>query len=209
MITTTISGTDINLMAITPELVTLHDISHHLSRIRRFNGATSVGYCVAAHALHVCDLVRKAGGEISAQLAALHHDSHEYLIGDVATPTKLALNVVAPGAWEAFEGIIQRQVLDALRLRQSFATNRRRIHHADMVALATERRDLQPEGAAWPCLDGIEPDVIDIKQRARASDEFWAEAFMERDLELRERLAELMGYQPGIGLGLKTSRPPN
>jgi hypothetical protein len=39
------------------------------------------------------------------------------------------------------------------------------VHHADLIALATERRDLIPtDPAIWDCLAGIEPMVETIRQ---------------------------------------------
>lgn len=193
---TTVGGRGINLWQIQRELVSLQEIAHHLSLIRRFAGATKVGYSVAAHALHVSAIVRKLGGTLSAQLAALHHDDHEYLIGDTIQPVKEALNTHFDGAWRAFEGIVQRQVLEALHLRTAFVAHRQIIHRADMIALATERRDLQPPGEAWPCLEGIDADAEDILARAAIPDHVWAERFLELDADLRRGMAELFGYPP-------------
>lgn len=198
-ITSTISGHDIDLLRVDHELVRVEDIAHHLSRIRRFNGGTLVGYSVAAHALHVCDLVRQAGGTLGAQRAALHHDSHEYLIGDTITPVKTAINIIAPAAWRSLETIVQRQVLSALGLHATYVSHRSLIDRADLVALATEKRDLKPANAhAWACLDGITPDpTTDTLRRALMPDDYWAEEFAQRDFELREHMALLAGM-PGM-----------
>lgn len=193
---TTVSGREINLRYINPELINVDDIAHSLSRMRRFNGATAVGYSVASHALHVSDLVRRMGGTLSAQLAALHHDSHEYLIGDMVSPMKALIDLMCVNAYLIIEGRIQRNVLDALGIRTAFVSNTKLIHRADMVALATERRDLMPTSldAEWPCLIGVTPDAVDIRHRAAKDDDAWADAFISRDHELRTRMAELMEY---------------
>lgn len=77
--------------------ITLDDVAHHLSVNCRFGGACSnletgdpVLYSVAEHALRVCDLVIEWGRDDLA-LAALHHDSHEYMWGDWPTPLKRLL----------------------------------------------------------------------------------------------------------------------
>lgn len=191
---TTVAGRPVDLLRIDPTQVCRLDIAHQLARIRRFNGATGRGYSVAAHALHVCDLVQRLGGSPAAQLAALHHDSHEYLIGDVATPVKAAVNALGGNAWATFEASVQRAVLDALHLRTAYVQHRDLIHKADMIALATEKRDLKPLDGPWPRLVGVPADFVDVRQRCEISDSAWAEQFTIRDEDLREQLAERIGY---------------
>lgn len=76
--------------------VTLDDVAHHLAVNCRFGGAVSdsrgrpVLYSVAEHAIRVCDLVLEWGHPELA-LAALHHDSAEYMLGDWPTPLKRLL----------------------------------------------------------------------------------------------------------------------
>lgn len=189
---TTVTGLDVSLPFLSSADVRLPDIAVGLSHIRRFNGATTVGYCVAAHSLHVSDIVRRLGGTLSAQLAALHHDAHEYLLGDISTPVKQYLNLLCNNAMKAVEAQLQRQVLKALCVHTAYVSNARLIHQADMIALATERRDLQPASTApWECLAGIQPDFVDCFDRATlVPDDAWASLYMERDQELREAMAE-------------------
>jgi hypothetical protein len=189
----TVAGRHIDLLAFDASQVCRLDIAHQLARIRRFNGATSRGYSVAAHSLHVCDLVARLGGRPIAQLAALHHDSHEYLIGDMSTPVKAALNALGGGVWRAFENDLQSRVLSALKLRMAYVQNRDLIHKADMIALATEKRDLKPLDGPWPCLHGVPADFVDVAARCEISDSAWSEQFTIRDEDLREQIADRMG----------------
>lgn len=190
----TVTCHHIDLLAFDASKVCRLDIAHQLARIRRFNGASIRGYSVAAHALHVCDLVGRLGGRPVAQLAALHHDSHEYLIGDMSTPVKAALNALGGGVWRAFENDLQSRVLSALKLRSAYVQHRELIHKADMIALATEKRDLKPLDGPWPCLEGVPADYVDVLARCEISDSAWADQFTIRDEDLREQIAERMGY---------------
>lgn len=181
------TGTEIDLANVDPKSITLLDIAVGLSHIRRFNGATRVGYSVAAHALHVADLVARMGGTPAQQLAALHHDSHEALVGDMAAPVKWLLDSQTLGGWTFLERRVQRAVLHGMGCAIAFASCQALIHRADMVALATERRDLMPATSTpWPCLDGVLPDAnVNVQERARLSDEEWCRHFMTRDARLR------------------------
>lgn len=78
-----------------PEQITIDDVAGHLSLIARFAGATTdlgngrpVTYSVAEHALHVSHIVANVLKRPDLALPALHHDSHEYMLGDWPTPLK-------------------------------------------------------------------------------------------------------------------------
>lgn len=71
-----------------PEQITLNDVATHLSRVVRFAGA--VPFSVGQHAINARNYVVDAGHHELA-LAALHHDDHEYMLGDWPTPLKRLL----------------------------------------------------------------------------------------------------------------------
>lgn len=79
-----------------PEQITLDDVAHHLAITCRFGGASvdthgsPVLYSVAEHAIFVRATVIEWGYPHLA-LPALHHDSHEYMLGDWPTPLKRQL----------------------------------------------------------------------------------------------------------------------
>lgn len=72
-------------------LINVHDIAHALGFTARFQGHTKFFYSVAQHSVFVADLVKKNGGDLHTQHAALFHDAHEAYLGDIPTPLKRAL----------------------------------------------------------------------------------------------------------------------
>lgn len=95
--------------------VSLEDAAHGLARLRRFVAQTRTPFNIAGHCLHVADLAPR-----KFRLAALLHDGHEYVVGDIATPIARALETLQPGAAAALEWIkrgldqaIARRVFDA------------------------------------------------------------------------------------------------
>ncbi|MGP1692146.1 MAG: hypothetical protein ACTS6O_06535, partial [Giesbergeria sp.] len=140
---------------------TIAEIAHALAQINRYTGHAARPYSVAEHSLLVCDIVCIGGCDCHAQLAALLHDAHEAFCGDAATPIKVALG----GAWAEFERVHERLVQQTFRIESAAKAHHAAIKHADLVALATERRDLLPYDPArhlpWPAIDApgaaIEP----------------------------------------------------
>jgi 5'-deoxynucleotidase YfbR-like HD superfamily hydrolase len=90
-----LSGRRLDLLDPSPLDVEIEDIAHGLSRVARWNGQTSGAwsFSVAQHCLLVEDLVGrfKTGAPRPLRLAALLHDSPEYVIGDLITPFKAAV----------------------------------------------------------------------------------------------------------------------
>lgn len=139
------TGKRFDLLAPRAELISTIDIAHALSHVARFNGHTRHHYSVAQHSLLVASIV-----PADLQLTALLHDATEAYIGDMVRPLKALLpeySEIEHGIWLA--------ICDRFNLDPTLPTC---IHEADMIALATERRDLMPEHAeSWPCLAGITP----------------------------------------------------
>jgi len=132
------------LMPMADQVSTL-DIAHALANICRFNGHTKHHYSVAQHCLLVASIV-----PANHQLAALLHDATEAYVGDMVRPLKALL----PN-YSAIENGIWLAICERFNLDPQLPTC---IHQADMIALATERRDLMPEhGEPWPCLEGVTP----------------------------------------------------
>ena len=128
-------------------------LAHHLALINRFTGATQRPYSVAEHSLLCADIAEHLGLPLVVQLACLVHDYHEAITGDCSYPAKLAVG----HAWAAFEQPIARALHRQLGLLSTFTAWRTRIKAVDLVALATERRDLLAYNPAtnqpWPILD--------------------------------------------------------
>lgn len=141
----TCSGQRFDLLAPRAELISTIDIAHALAHICRFGGHTRQHYSVAQHSLLVASIVPPG-----LQLTALLHDATEAYVGDLVRPLKALLpdySEIEHGIWLA--------ICDRFNLDPKLPTS---IHEADMIALATERRDLMPEhGETWPCLAGVKP----------------------------------------------------
>lgn len=185
----TARGNAFDLALANPAQIDIHDIAHALALINRFGGHTSRPYSVAEHSLHVCDILEDRLGvrHPAALIAALLHDAHEAYVGDMATPLKDAIGA----AWAAVEVRIQHQVQCRFGVRTSSTAYRGAIKQADLMALATERRDLMPAGGPdWPCLRHVEPiDTLDLSGSGYDWED-WKEAFIDRFDELTIALEE-------------------
>lgn len=139
------SGVGVDLAE--PDLTAVHlsDLATALARLPRFLGHTKALYTVGQHSLHVEDLVRRWGGTMPQRRAALLHDLHEALLGDIPSPMKPLLGT----AFTALEARLQRAVLERFGVAVE-AARCELVHRADLVALSTERRDLlRPSVWSW------------------------------------------------------------
>ncbi len=134
----TASGRPFDLLKPDPEQITLEDIGHHLANLCRYTGACSPGYNVAQHCCLVASLV-----EPRLRFAALLHDAAEAYTNDMSSPMKAAVRILCPGLIELLHGPIEAAVEKRFGIHLSPA-DRAAIKHADMVALATEKRDFMP-----------------------------------------------------------------
>jgi 5'-deoxynucleotidase YfbR-like HD superfamily hydrolase len=142
---TTHSGKQVSLVNPQPMQIDIGDIAHGLAYQCRFNGQVNRFYSVAQHCLMVASILPD-----HLKLAGLLHDAAEAYVGDVVQPLKMLL--------PDFEGIEQR-FHSAIGVR--FGLNldyHPDVKYADLVALATEKRDLLPRVRCdWALLDGIKP----------------------------------------------------
>ena len=123
----------------------IEDIAHGLAFQCRFNGQTCQFYSVAQHSLIVSSLVAD-----ELKFAALLHDAAEAYLGDMVKPLKILLPAFAQ---------IEDQVtsLIAQEFKLDFG-NYAPIKNADLIALATEKRDLMPYSVEdWDHLTDILP----------------------------------------------------
>ncbi|MES2018922.1 MAG: phosphohydrolase [Pseudomonadota bacterium] len=145
--------------------VAIEDIAHGLAYQCRFNGQTRAFYSVAQHSLIVASLVPPP-----LQLAALLHDAAEAYLGDMVKPLKVLLP-----AFGAIEDQVSALIARAFDIDFSDYAP---IKHADLIALATEKRDLMPHSAErWDYLDGIValPEAIVAMSPPQAKQAFLAE----------------------------------
>jgi hypothetical protein len=166
----------------------IRDIAWSLSMICRFNGHMLRPYSVAEHSLLVCELVEQAGHDVHAQLAALMHDAAEYIMCDPHPEFKVQLLNYYSLEHEWDESI-QKSLGYRIQKRHHAI-----IKHADMVALATEKRDLKRKTTAnspWPSLEGVEPshrhNLMALNRTVPAANwEHWRDTFLDKYHELVE-----------------------
>ena len=91
-----LSGRKLDILSPSPFDIEIEDIALGLSRVTRWNGQTigNHAYSVAQHSILVENLFTNEYPNLQKkwQLAALLHDAPEYVIGDLITPLKYALN---------------------------------------------------------------------------------------------------------------------
>ena len=130
-----LSGRRLDLLDPAPGDIAIEDIAHGLARVARWNGQTvgAHAFSVAQHALIVEEIADAFNPEWERRwrLAALLHDSAEYVIGDLISPFKAAIGL----DYKAFE----QRLLAAIHARfalphplpEAVAAG---IKHADRVA---------------------------------------------------------------------------
>ena len=91
-----LSGRKLDILSPSPFDIEIEDIALGLSRVTRWNGQTTGKhpYSVAQHSILVEKLFNIEYPDLDKKwnLAALLHDAPEYVIGDLITPFKYALN---------------------------------------------------------------------------------------------------------------------
>lgn len=162
------SGVAFYPLAPRPEDVRLGDIAHHLALQNRFSGATRCPYSVAEHSVRVMRLVEEWGRSDLA-LSALMHDSAEAYVVDVPSPIKRHESM----AWyRETEARVMAAICE--RFGIAFAgTIDPIVKRADLVLLATERRDLMCESdVEWGPLPDPLPHRIEPQDWRNAKADF-------------------------------------
>ena len=171
-----------------------------LAQVNRFNGHALRPYSVAEHSLLVCEIATHMGLDVHGRFAALLHDAHEAFSGDMHSPGKHA---IGPD-WHRWENHWASTVQTAFACRVAMHQHAAAIKQADLIALATERRDLLPTRACtpWPMLQGIEPLAgVDLASRTRTAKgwEHWRDAWLDKYHELEtERTDALFPTKPSL-----------
>lgn len=141
----TASGRHFDYLDPRGEDIDILDIAQGLANECRYAGHTRSFYSVAQHAWLASRIV-----PLEHALEALLHDATEAYCKDIPRPLKELL----PDYRD-----IEDRVDSAIRVRFGLPpTMSATVKHADLIMLATERRDLMPaDGTPWRLLDGIEP----------------------------------------------------
>lgn len=143
----TASGRYVDPLNLHPDDVSVEDIAHALAHQCRYSGHTSVFHSVAEHSVRTVDIV-----PAQDRLWALLHDATEAYLVDLPRPIKYA-----PGL-EEYRKAERRAMLVICERFGLPPEEPDSVRHADLVLLATERRDLMAEqDSRWLALDLIEP----------------------------------------------------
>jgi hypothetical protein len=127
-----------------PEDIFIEDVAHHLSLLCRYTGAVRKHFSVAQHSVMVSEIVPDEDA-----LWGLLHDAAEAYLNDLNRPVKVQL-----ASYRDMECRLLKAVADRFGLPWPMPES---IHHADLVLLATERRDLLNHGNhVWDCIRGID-----------------------------------------------------
>lgn len=137
------SGNFYDFMAPETSIFLIDDVAHGLANECRFGGQTRVFYSVAQHSVLVSYLV-----EPEYQLAAMLHDAAEFVLKDIMKPLKRLLP-----DYQALEARHERIILGRFGITLPLHPS---IKVADMIMLATEKRDLMPSHEYDDCA-GAEP----------------------------------------------------
>jgi hypothetical protein len=167
----TASGRHFNYLDPRAEDIDILDIAQALANECRFAGHTRGFYSVAQHAWLTSQIV-----PAEHALEALLHDASEAWCKDIPTPLKHLL----PN-YRDIETRVDQTVRAAFGLPAAMHST---VKRADLILLATERRDLMPpDNTPWPILNGIEPlpRKIVTMQPTRAQ-----AVFLKRYVELME-----------------------
>jgi uncharacterized protein len=163
-------GFTFDLLRPEESVVAIDDIAHALSNICRFGGHTRVFYSVAQHSVLASYIV-----EPKHALAALLHDATEAYYTDLVSPLKHLVR-----AYRSLERRAEAAILSRFGLPPTLPPE---VKIADLVMLATERRDLLPDcGGEWKVLRGVKPlneQIVPLPPGAAK------DLFMRRYQELR------------------------
>lgn len=131
--------------------IDLHDIAHALSNLCRYGGHTLKFYSVAQHCVHATEWSATVGADEEQQREVLMHDASEAYLVDVPRPIKRG---------RGFEGYLELEAILDHAIAKRFGLLDERppiVKRADMVMLATERRDVMPQSEdptlLWPRLE--------------------------------------------------------
>jgi 5'-deoxynucleotidase YfbR-like HD superfamily hydrolase len=161
---------------------TVEHVAIALSQINRYTGHSRFPYSVAQHSVFVSKLL-----DFDPRLAmlGLAHDAHEAIIGDISTPLKQQIRAAGAGhvleKLEADADAIMFRLFGVAAPAAGFETEA--VKRADLVALATEYRDIMAKRHDWNLLYAPHPAKLKAQSASCA-----AMLFMRRYRQLKRHL---------------------
>lgn len=153
MFALTYKGNQVSLIDPQPDQFDLDDIANALSHTCRWAGNTNQHYSVAQHSILVSELVAP-----EYALLGLVHDFTEAFMGDCISPIKQMFPEI-----KILENKLEEVIFQKFGIEVTEEAHRA-VKRADLIARATEHRDLFAKGSAIPPgIIGIPPDVRRIK----------------------------------------------
>lgn len=178
----TFTGQALDLLSPQASQIDIVDIAHSLSQMNRFFGHTKRPYSVAEHSVRVCTFLYQQTQDMAVAQLGLMHDAHEYGIGDMAQPVKVAIELLfrelcpdntGPNPWEVLEERFERAVHARFSLDFSKET---RVRWADLRMLMTEAPQMLP----WP-----PPQAWSVPPWAEAIEDIKVEFWQPLEAEVR------------------------
>lgn len=128
-----------------PDQIDILDIAQGLANECRYAGQCRAFYSVAQHSYLASQIVSHHNA-----LEALLHDAAEAYCKDIPRPLKYMLP-----DYKAIEARVEGAIRERFKLPAQMTPE---VKRADLILLATERRDLMPaDDTPWPILEGIIP----------------------------------------------------
>lgn len=145
------SGNFFNFLAPEASTITVEDIANGLANEARFNGQTHSFYSVAQHSVLVSLIVPAAWA-----WQALFHDCAEAVIKDIPKPLKRLLP-----DYQALEHRVEAAIFAKLGIALPLHPS---IKEADLILLATERRDMMPphDHPEWPGVLPLQSTIVPL-----------------------------------------------
>jgi len=146
-------GKQLRIPECNQDAITLEETATVLSRICRFGARTSIFYSVAEHSVRVADCIKLLGGTDQDQFEGINHEGDEALLGfDPGSPLLSLLPDLKA---------LKHKLHCAYQSRYGLPIVLSKIvKHADLVLLATEKRDLMRGGEFVPSQVDPLPNTI-------------------------------------------------
>ena len=126
-----------------PDQIDILDIAQGLANECRYAGQCRTFYSVAQHSFLASQIVSHRNA-----LEALLHDAAEAYCKDIPRPLKYMLP-----DYQEIEARVEGAIRERFKLPAQMTPE---VKRADLILLATERRDLMPsDDTPWPVLEGI------------------------------------------------------